>query len=298
MKNNKLDQFYTNPKVTDYLVKKIHSMFNLEQYKIFEPAAGTGNFIDSLYKIGLNINEKCYAFDIEPKNNNFIKKADFLKLKINKYITNKNNNLVITNPPFGKRGNLAIEFINKSLEFADIVCMILPNTFNRYLVQKRIKESAKLIYSEYLPENSFIVKDREYSVKCSFQIWTNKNVQTWLSDKRLRNNNVQKIKGLELFIHNNTKETLKYFDKEFYNWNFAIVRQGYYDYSKKITNPDELKRNRQYIFIKTENPYLLKLIEEIDFEALASKNTVVKGFSNTDLIGEIYKLHINKILKF
>ncbi|WAM03698.1 hypothetical protein ONA22_01465 [Mycoplasmopsis cynos] len=51
MKNNKLDQFYTNPKVTDYLVKKIHSMFNLEQYKIFEPLAGTGNFIDSLYKI-------------------------------------------------------------------------------------------------------------------------------------------------------------------------------------------------------------------------------------------------------
>ncbi|MEI2462215.1 hypothetical protein RRG54_02450 [Mycoplasmopsis felis] len=50
MKNNKLDQFYTNPKVSDYLSKKLNNMFELKRYKIFEPAEGTGNFIDSLYK--------------------------------------------------------------------------------------------------------------------------------------------------------------------------------------------------------------------------------------------------------
>ncbi|MCU9937604.1 hypothetical protein NW731_04050 [Mycoplasmopsis felis] len=52
MKNNKLDQFYTNPKVSDYLIKKLNNMFDLKRYKIFVLAEGTGNFIDSLYKLG------------------------------------------------------------------------------------------------------------------------------------------------------------------------------------------------------------------------------------------------------
>ncbi|WP_416322347.1 hypothetical protein [Mycoplasmopsis felis] len=58
-----------------------------------------------------------------------IKKANFLDLNIDDFIINKKNNLVIINPPFGKKANLAINFLNKSLIFSDIVCMILPNTF-------------------------------------------------------------------------------------------------------------------------------------------------------------------------
>ncbi|MDE7221861.1 MAG: hypothetical protein K2N40_01155, partial [Ureaplasma sp.] len=101
--------------------------------------------------------------------------------KISKY---KNQSMVITNPPFGKRCSLAIEFLNKSLEIADIVCMILPMTFTRYSIQSKIQLDAKLIYSISIPENSFLVNNREYSVKCVFQIWTNKNVNLWLSNQR------------------------------------------------------------------------------------------------------------------
>ncbi|WP_322912892.1 hypothetical protein [Mycoplasmopsis felis] len=298
MKNNKLDKFYTNPKVSDYLIKKLNNMFDLKRYKIFEPAAGTGNFIDSLYKLGIDINSSVFAYDIEPKNNSMIKKANFLDLNITDFIINKKNNLVITNTPFGKKANLAIDFLNKSLIFSDIVCMILPNTFNRYSVQSKINPNSKLIYTENLPKNSFIVNDREYSVNCVFQIWNNKSFKTWYSDKRLKNNKTNKINGLELFIHNNTKGTEKYFNKDIYNWNFAIVRQGFYDYSVKITDPKKLVKNRQYLFIKTDNEYLLNLINKIDFTKLAEKNTTIKGFSNTDLISELYKLHIEKILEF
>ncbi|WP_322935214.1 hypothetical protein RRG40_01110 [Mycoplasmopsis felis] len=46
-----------------------------------------------------------------------IKKANFLDLNIDYFIINKKNNLVITNPPFGKKANLAIDFLNKSLIF-------------------------------------------------------------------------------------------------------------------------------------------------------------------------------------
>ncbi|WP_051675985.1 hypothetical protein [Ureaplasma canigenitalium] len=296
MKKNNLDQFYTNPRIADYLVKKIDEMFQLEQFTIFEPAAGTGNFIRAFEKRGIDITRQCVAFDLEPKGQKLIKKADFLSVDLSLF--NKNKNIVITNPPFGKRCHLAVQFLNKSLMLADIVCMILPNTFNRYLTQKQIKHDAKLIYSESLPFNSFIVNDREYNVKCVFQIWTNKNIKTWLTDHRLRNNNFQTLPGLTLYTHNNTKETMKFFDKDKYRWNFAVVRQGYYDYSKKIRNPNDLVPNRQYLFIKTENQYLLDLINQVDFTKLSESNTSVRGFSNTDLINELYQMHINRILKF
>lgn len=276
MKNNKLDQFYTNPKITDEIVNKLAGFFDLENYNFIEPAAGTGNFIDSLHKIGIEVESKCLAFDIEPKNNKIIQKQDFLKLNITKMKKNKSSNIVITNPPFGQRGKLALEFLNKSLEFADIVCMILPNTFNRYSIQSKILPSAKLIYSEVLPPNSFLVNDREYSVKCVLQIWTNENVVTWFSDQRLKKSDLT-IDDLDLFIHNNTQETLKYFNKKKYKWNFAVVRQGYYNYKEKITSPDKLVKNRQYLFIKTKNKYLLSLIKNIDFSKLALSNTTTLG---------------------
>ncbi|UWV78165.1 hypothetical protein NWE59_04390 [Mycoplasmopsis felis] len=140
-----------------------------------------------------------------------IKKANFLDLNINDFIINKKNNLVITNPPFGKKTNLAIDFLNKSLIFSDIICMILPNTFNRYSVQSKINPNSKLIYTENLPKNSFIVNDREYSVNCVFQIWTNKSFKTRYSDKRLKNNKTNKINGLRTFYSQQHKRNRKIF---------------------------------------------------------------------------------------
>lgn len=296
MKNNIFDQFYTNPRICERIVKEINNLFDLTKFYFIEPAAGTGNFIDALYKIGIDI-EKVKAYDIDPKSNSKILKQDFLKLDISKISKYKSKSMVISNPPFGKRCDLAIKFLNKSLEIADIVCMILPMTFTRYSVQSKIKSDAKLIYSINIPENSFLVNNCEYSVKCVFQIWTNKNVNLWLSDQRKVSNKLD-INDLKLYIYNNTNETLKYFNKKKYKWDFAVVRQGYYDYNEKITNPSKLKSNRQYLFIKCENKYIMDLINKINFKELANKNTTILGFSNSDLISQIYEKHIYKILRF
>lgn len=76
------------------------------------------------------------------------------------------------------------------------------------------------------------------------------------------------------------------------------MRQGYYNYDEKIYNPKKLKHNRQYLFVKCKNEYLLNLIENVNFTELASRNTTVFGFSNSDLVSQIYEMHINRILKF
>jgi predicted RNA methylase len=92
---------------------------------------------------------------------------DFFELNL-KY---DNKNIVIGNPPFGYKAKLAIDFINKSLDFSDIVIFILPIQFRRWLTQKQVREDAKLLFElPKLEQNSFIYKDKPYNVNCLVQV--------------------------------------------------------------------------------------------------------------------------------
>lgn len=99
-----------------------------------------------------------------------------------------------------------------------------------------------------------------------------------------------KHEDFKTYIYNNTKETIKYFDKARYQWDFAVVRQGYYDYSELITDPQKLIKKRQYFFVKANNSVAKKIIKKISFSKLALKNTQVPGFSTTDFVTEYKKL--------
>ena len=62
-------------------------------------------------------------------------------------------------------------------------------------------------------------------------------------------------------------------------------RQGFYNYKKIIENPEELKKNRQYFFIKVANKDVLQKIKNnIDFEELAQSNTQIPGYSTTNFV--------------
>ena len=170
------DQFFTTEKTARYCYNKMLSVLkdlevNEEEYTFIEPSAGCCNF----YKI-LPENRRI-GIDIEPKGelkNELIKISylDFMpEDKAKKYI-------VIGNPPFGLRGNLALRFINHSLKFADIVAFILPPLFNstgKGVPMKRV-EGYKLAYSEKLPQNSFQYPDgKPVDVATIFQVWTKIN---------------------------------------------------------------------------------------------------------------------------
>ncbi len=281
--SKKLDQFYTNPFISDKLVLIIKNLLPSQFKKNFlEPSAGTGNFINSIKKAGV-IDKKITAYDIDPKIKN-IHKKDYLKEKI-KF---SNDRIIIGNPPFGKRGRLALEFLNKGLMESPFVAMILPNIFNRYSVQKNINQKAKLIYSKKIPENAFILNDKEYGVKCVFQIWTTE--LTYADDLRIKTPPAIRHEDFQTWIHNNTKATLKYFNQNLYQWDFAVHRQGYYNYNELITNPRNLVKNRQYFFIKAKNKKVLETIKKIDFDHLSKTNTQVYGFSTSDFVREYKKI--------
>ena len=173
------DQFYTKPKVAEHCYEIFQKVtkdigVNLDNYTFIEPSAGCGCFFQLLPKnrrIGIDIDPK-KLFGVENKG---IIKSDYLKW----YPKNKNKKYVVVgNPPFGLRGKLALDFINKSYQYADMVAFILPQLFNsdgKGVAGKRVI-GYKLAYNKPLPSNSFMYPDgTNIEINTIFQVWTKIN---------------------------------------------------------------------------------------------------------------------------
>lgn len=170
-------QFYTKPQIA----RRCHERFvrvaaklgvDLARYRFIEPSAGCGWFYDLLPKqrrIGIDIDPRATA-----RNGARLIAHDYLTwqpAKPGRYV-------VIGNPPFGLRGHLALQFINHSHAFADLVGFILPPLFNsdgKGVPGKRVR-GYTLAHTENLPFNSFQYPDgRDVDVSSIFQVWTKVN---------------------------------------------------------------------------------------------------------------------------
>lgn len=173
------DQFYTKPAVASLCVAKMFAVadelgVDLSSYWFIEPSAGCGWFFDNLPR------RRRIGIDIEPKVLTAAGKslicADFLMWY--PPATPKRRYVVIGNPPFGLRGHLALQFINHSAGFADMVAFILPQLFDsdgKGVPGKRVK-GFTLAHSSPLPRNSFQFPDgRDVDVSTIFQVWTRVN---------------------------------------------------------------------------------------------------------------------------
>lgn len=162
------DQFFTPNKTATYCYSKFLEILKIckdehKDYVYIEPSAGSGNFLKVLPA------ERRIGLDIEPKNPE-IKQTNYLYWEPEK----KQKYVVIGNPPFGLRGQLALKFINHSYKFADYVCFILPQLFEsdgKGVPRKRVK-GYNLIYSEKLDTDFEEPSGKSIKVRCIFQIWS------------------------------------------------------------------------------------------------------------------------------
>ena len=163
------DQFYTQRETALDCLRRFRKVskelsVNLNGYTFIEPAAGAGAFYKKLpptRRIGLDIEPACRG----------VETADYLTWKPRgegKYI-------VVGNPPFGLRGHLALQFINHSAAFADMVAFILPPLFNsdgKGVPAKRVK-GYQLAHTSRLTADSFEYPDgTPVDVESIFQVWT------------------------------------------------------------------------------------------------------------------------------
>ena len=272
-----LDKFYTKPEIASMVwedFKSILSDKNLLHVTVIEPSAGDGKLLDviDLEKIG---------FDLVPESDQIIQN-DFILGDIKPFV--KNEMVFFGNPPFGKRSKLAIEFLNKALDYGKYVGFIIPIQFKKYSVQNHINKGAKLIFERILPIDAFTLADKDYKVRCVFQVWTVDESETNFREPKP----ITIHKDFQMYQYNCTQMAEKYFD---YDWDFCVLRQGYGDFNQRFTKDDaeSLSRKKQWIFFKANDEEVLSKLMSMDFNKLSELNTSTKGFGKYDVIKQYKK---------
>ncbi len=281
MTMNQLDQFYTKPNVAENCINELRSvagdLVDIGRYWFVEPSAGCGCFYQNLPE------QKRIGIDIAPRkmtdiNHRGILQCDYLQWQPPEIATQKY--IVIGNPPFGKRANLAVQFFNHS-HFADIIAFIVPVSFRKYWIHKKLNPAYQLIKTYRLRRDSFCTPDgKEYCVNAEFQIWT--KLRSNFADLRL--NQPPPIAHADFTIqqYNNTPAALKAFDHPF---DFAVPSQGYQDYSRRETDAHQCEKNKQWLLFSAPKQTTLAALKRLDFHKLAYEcATATPGFRKNDVV--------------
>ena len=220
-----LDKYYTPIDTAEYCINKTYEIIGRENItEIIEPSAGDGSF-------SLQI-PNCIAIDIEPQHES-ITKQDFFTL----HLPYKKGRLIIGNPPFGRSGNLAIQFYKHSIQMAEYVSFILPagqynNTYSCY--------EYDLIYSELINCNNFIHLNDQ--VKLTFNIYK-KPMNGFNKRKKY------KFEDFELYLIRRRKNNGRLYRDDKYD--FRIGRYG--ASCGRILNEGEEYVDEVCIYIYNEN---------------------------------------------
>lgn len=287
----KNDKFYTKKDVAKQCCDFLKKYIDFNKEKFIEPSAGNGAFLDFLPNFS--------AFDLFPENEQ-IKEQDFLTLDITSY----QNYISIGNPPFGKKSKLAIDFFNKCSTFSKVIAFIVPVSFMKWNVQKELSNNFKLIDYFYLESNSFLDRDKDFSVRTVFQIWVKKDIFNEYRDLRLTKAPPIKHSDFNIWQYNATKQSENVVDE---NWEIAVYRQGYHDYNKLFFSKDKeairekmlgisTKGKQQFFFIQPLSEQSRNIIMNMDFNSLAERNTSTPGFGKGDFVSYYMELK-NKEIK-
>ncbi len=260
------DQFFTPSDTVNYCVDTCKNILKKygdieSEYIYIEPSAGNGKFLDALP------DNRRIGIDIEPRSDGIIT-GDYLNWKPAKQM----KYIVIGNPPFGLRGQLALKFINHSYNFADYVCFILPQLFEsdgKGVPRKRVI-GYNLIHSEKLNTDFEEPNGKPVKVECIYQIWS-KNHKNPDYDIKQLDTSVVKIYSLSDGGSPSTTRNKKMFDKcDIYlpSTCFGKENMRFYKTFK------ELPRQKGYgiVFNKDKNENMKKF-KEIDWSKVAFLST-------------------------
>lgn len=172
------DQFFTRPEAAaacaKWMTEAMRSInLDPDEFWFVEPSAGCGHFYEQMPT------DRRTGLDIAPIGPaaKHLQRADYLRWQ---NPNGKQRYAVLGNPPFGLRGHLALQFINKSAEYADVVGFVLPQLFDsdgKGAPSKRVSTELGLVMSRKMDADSFCAPDgRPVGVSTVFQVWAKKHL--------------------------------------------------------------------------------------------------------------------------
>ncbi|MBC6413883.1 MAG: SAM-dependent methyltransferase [Chromatiales bacterium] len=258
-----LDQFYTAPEVARKYVASIIKRWDDETLFI-EPSAGDGAFLTPL----LDKSKKVRAIDKDPKSKGIIE-GDFLKCE--KIFRGSHQSIVVVgNPPFGRNGSLAVKFFNRAADYSDEIAFIVPRTFRKMSVQKRLHRYFHLGADEDVKEYAFYLNGKPHDVPCAWQVWT------------------RKPKERRVPVPPSVDHLIKYTTPT--HADFAMRRVGFYAGRVTTTNIKSLSQTTHY-FIKEMTKGIMKTLSNTDWSDLVGQTVGARSLSKTEIafkLNEVY----------
>lgn len=244
-----LDQFYTCSAVAQTCYEWLWSYLYPIDYLFIEPSAGTGAF-SNLLSIGSR------AYDIDPKGEG-IEKKDFFDV----VLPYRDRIVVVGNPPFGKNASLAIRTFKHAARRAEIIAFILPASFQKHSIQKRLPRNFHLRREWPIPAKAFLFDGVPKTVPTVFQIWE------WSPEPRL----VPVLPTTHIDFELTTRDKA----------DFVLRRVG--GHVGKLHWEFEESDGSNF-FIKVNEPFVETILNGIDFRPVAMRTAGTPSLAQTELV--------------
>ena len=216
-----------------------------------EPSAGKGAFLTCMPP------DKRIGIDIDPLGKEIVEQ-DFFN-----FVWPEGRTITIGNPPFGRRGKLAMKFLNISAENSEVVAFILPAIFSKWTFYNRVHP-----YMQLQHEIPVTVE-----VNCVFQIWKK---STRRRKKVVRPNSCDDFE----MIHRHYSRTSPDERERLKSYDFAISQiEG------KIRNCEDVTAGSVY-FIKdnTSDKSVRSVMERVDFSNLSIHHVGATSLTKADIV--------------
>ena len=253
-RTNTKDQYYTKSSVAktcvDILLQKVP---RADEYQWIEPSAGNGAFLkcipDGYHTLGI---------DLDPQAERIVK-GDFLQWEP----TTQKKRIFFGNPPFGRQGSLAKQFLQHAAKYGEVLAFILPRSFVKPSMSRSIPLHFHCIYSKELEKDSFEVNGNSYDVPCVFQIWEKKEQQREVKEAIVEQG----------FAYTKASET----------FDFGIKRVGG---KAGMALVGSSLHPQYHYFIQLEEkyrPHIQKILEDINRHIFPSNTTGPRSLSKSEI---------------
>ena len=197
-KNINNEQFFTNFDTAKRLASWIQKQDWFDSVtKVCEPSAGDGAWLKAMH-----VHE---AYDIAPQHPD-VKLQDFLSDEF--AVQNDGKLLFVGNPPFGRMGKLAKQFINKCAETGDYIAFILPASFAKVTQIRQIPKNFHLIHQEDLLDETFRFERDGKVVSTIFQVWEKRQEKRVDPQKKTSHEHFSFLRNGEVTYRNVTSKII------------------------------------------------------------------------------------------
>lgn len=260
------DQFYTRPDLARTYAGAVAGRWPEPDVLFVEPSAGDGAFVRPLQAAGRSVR----AMDIAPMGED-IALGDFLgphnlfrsrHARGNFADSARPSTIVVGNPPFGKNSSLAVKFFNRAARDADAIAFIVPRTFRKMSLQRRLDPHFHLVADEDVPPDAFLLHGRPHDVPCAWQIWERRSARRELPDPPCVDHLIEY-----------TKPALA---------DFAMRRVGFYAGRVLVGNLFALSETTHY-FLREVTKGVISMLESIDWLDVSAQTAGVRSLSKQEI---------------